>query len=98
MNPGSRHRSQVCATEVIVVRATDGVLSCGGYPMVELGQPVDERLQLDPARAGGSLLGKRYSDAAGELEVLVTKAGDGSLHLGEEILDQKQAKALPSSD
>ena len=46
----------------------------------------------------GILLGKRYSDGATGLEVLCTKAGEGSLALNGESLLLKEAKPLPSSD
>jgi hypothetical protein len=44
------------------------------------------------------LLGKRYVHEAAGLEVLCTKAGDGSLTVAGELLPQKDAKPLPSSD
>jgi hypothetical protein len=53
---------------------------------------------LDPDRAGGTLLGKRYADDDAGLELLCTKPGAGSLWLGPAPLAFKQAKALPSSD
>ena len=53
------------------------------------------------ARAGfeGELLvGKRYTDEAGDLEVLCTKAGASALSIGDALLARKDAKPLPSSD
>ena len=50
-----------------------------------------------PAHAGGTLLGKRYTDD-GALEVLCTKAGEGSLSIGDTPLVLKEAKPLPASD
>ena len=47
--------------------------------------------------SGGSLIGKRYTDG-GELELLCSKAGDGSLAVGDADLEIKGAKPLPSSD
>jgi len=96
--PGSRLRSQVCSTEVIVVRcgASPTELTCGGSPMVPVdgsavlsGQPV---AGLD----GGNELGKRYSN--GTIEVLVTKPGVGSIAAGGTVLEAQQARTLPSSD
>ena len=55
-------------------------------------------LTLDPALSGGTQLGKRYTDAAGALEILVTKRGDGTLADGDRPLSLKEAKPLPSSD
>ncbi len=48
--------------------------------------------------ASGTLLGKRYGDRGPGLELLCTKAGEGSLSLGDEPLPLKDAKPLPSSD
>jgi len=46
----------------------------------------------------GTLIGKRYTTPDGDLEVLCTKAGGGSLSLGDTALELKAAKPLPSSD
>jgi len=43
------------------------------------------------------VMGKRYVDEQGA-EVLVTKAGAGSLTVGEIPLSLKEAKPLPASD
>ena len=94
---GTRLASQVCDTQVIVVRSADSLddLNCGGAPMVALG---DERSgELDPAFADGSVMGKRYVDETGA-EVLVTKAGAGTLAIGQTVLSLKEAKPLPASD
>jgi hypothetical protein len=42
-------------------------------------------------------MGKRYVDETGA-EVLVTKAGAGTLSVGETALSLKEAKPLPASD
>jgi hypothetical protein len=96
---GSRWKSTVCDTEVIVVRAVDGPvhLGCGGAGMASLETDV-ERGTLDPGLADGTLLGKRYSDEASGLELLCTKGGAGTLTLEGERLSIKTAKPLPSSD
>ncbi|GAA4990848.1 hypothetical protein GCM10023205_73230 [Yinghuangia aomiensis] len=102
LTTGARLRSQVCSTEVIVVRPPKGAveLTCGGAPM----------LALDAAQPGGTAtpeagldtgtqLGKRYAIAGeDDFEVLVTKPGVGSLADGRTPLEIKAAKALPSSD
>jgi hypothetical protein len=94
---GTRLQSQVDDTQVIVVRSAASLddLRCGGAPMV----PVDaERSgELDPAFAGGTVMGKRYVDEGGA-EVLVTKAGAGTLTVGEATMSLKEAKPLPASD
>jgi hypothetical protein len=99
LKAGTRLRSVVCTTEVIVVRAPGGAvdLRCGGGPMVTFDQSV-EGGPLDPAHGEGTQLGKRYVSADDGLEVLCTKAGAGSLSLGDEPLARKDAKPLPSSD
>ena len=98
--PGDRLRGRADSTEVIVIRpADDDVdLRCGGHPMHELGAESDESRSIDPAYGGGTQLGKRYIHEASGLEVLCTKAGDGSLSVGADLLELKGTKALPSSD
>lgn len=54
--------------------------------------------ELDPAQAGGTLIGKRYVNADESIEILCTKGGKGSLVLDGVPLEVKQAKQLPSSD
>jgi hypothetical protein len=90
----------VCATEVVVVRAsTEPVsLECGGHPMTPVGDDGSAELVLDPAFAGGSLIGKRFADTESGLELLVTKAGEGSLAVDGISIPLKEAKPLPSSD
>lgn len=96
---GTRLRSQVCDTQVIVVRASDSLddLRCGGAPMVPIGAEPSGEAQLDPTLADGTTMGKRYVDDAGA-EVLVTKAGTGTLSIGTTPLALKEAKPLPASD
>lgn len=98
LKPGSRWRSVVCSTEVIVVKApTEPVtLECGGQAVVVLGQEAAQS-PLDPARSGGTAVGKRFEHASG-LEVLCTKGGDGTLSVDGDVLGTKEAKPLPSSD
>ena len=96
---GTRLRSQVCDTQVIVVKAADSLddLRCGGHPMLALDAERPADLTPDPAFADGSAMGKRYVDEGGA-EVLVTKAGAGSLSVGTAALTLKEAKPLPASD
>jgi len=99
LKPGLRLRSQVCDTEVVVVKAAGAVdLTCGGAPMVGKDHPADPAATLDPDRSGGTLLGKRYTDGAATVEILCAKAGAGTLALDGEPLAVKSAKALPASD
>jgi hypothetical protein len=94
---GTRLTSQVCDTQVIVVRSADSLndLCCGGAPMVPMG--AERAGELDPAFADGNVMGKRYVNEDGG-EVLVTKAGAGTLTVGETALRLKEAKPLPASD
>lgn len=100
MSVGTRLRSAVCSTEVMVVAAPDSdvELSCGGAPMIGIDEdpPAGGAVAADAGE--GTAMGKRYVNDEGDLEVLCTKAGDGSLAAGGEQLVQKDAKALPSSD
>ncbi|MCF6389413.1 hypothetical protein L2K20_20770 [Mycobacterium sp. MBM] len=96
---GTRLQSQVCDTQVIVVRASEGLddLRAGGAPMIPVGENPADGLTLDPALAEGNLMGKRYVDDSGA-EILVTKAGAGTLSIGTTALTIKEAKPLPASD
>lgn len=96
MKPGSKLKSAVCDTEVMVIRGAEGVVECGGQPMVE-DKPA-EAGEINPEFAEGTAMGKRYVDEAGTVELLCVKAGKGSLSLGGVALSTKDAKSLPSSD
>ena len=100
IKPGLRLKSAVCATEVMVIRAPPGeaLISCGGSEMLAVTEAAPAGAVLDPALAGGSLIGKRYVDGAERYELLCTKGGEGALALNGTPLEVKQAKALPSSD
>ena len=80
-------RCAQCETEIIVVKGTDGEVSCCGQPMA-------------PARGDEmpNQMGKRYTCAECEATVLVTKAGDGELTCHGVAMEIAQAKPLPSSD
>ena len=100
LKAGTRLRSATDACEVVVVR-TPGEepvdLRCGGHAMVA----VDAEVTPQGTEAGfdqGTQLGKRYADDELGLEVLCTKAGEGSLSVGETPLAVKGAKPLPASD
>lgn len=100
LTPGTRLRSAVCDTQIIVVRAPDGTdvdVRCGGEPMVALDQPVPP-VQQPAAGACGTAIGKRYRHAPLGLEVMCTRAGAGDLSVGADLLDMEDARALPSSD
>jgi hypothetical protein len=98
LKPGLRLKSTADTTELMVVRAPGGDvdLRCGGAPVAPMGDAAENT--LDPDFSGGTQIGKRYADEETGLEVLVTKAGPGSLSIGTDALAEKGAKALPSSD
>lgn len=97
---GSRWKSGVCATEVVIVRKPqDGVsLACGGTLMVPIDEPGPPGAVLDPGLGEGTMLGKRYVDEDTGLELLCTKGGDGTLTVDSRALVLQGAKPLPSSD
>lgn len=98
LQAGARLRSDVCDTEIVVVKAPAGEvdLRCGGTPMVPAAQEAAGGA-IEAGLDDGSLLGKRYTDG-GELEVLCSKPGAGTLSIGSQPLEIKGAKPLPSSD
>ncbi|MBI1180672.1 MAG: hypothetical protein GC201_08945 [Alphaproteobacteria bacterium] len=95
MKPGTRLKSSVCDTEVVIVRPPreQVTLECGGAPMGG-----EAGAGLDAAHAEGTLLGKRYVHEPVGLEVLCVKPGKGSLSVAGTALTLKDAKQLPSSD
>jgi hypothetical protein len=99
MRVGSRWKSTVDMTEVLVIRGpkVDVDLRCGGHPMVVSGSDA-AAAELDPARADGTQIGKRYVDEELGLELLCSKAGRGTLAVGDQRLSLKDAKPLPASD
>ena len=98
LRPGARFQSTVCATEVIVVKGTGPAeLSCGGAAMVPAGSAERSGAPSDDA-CGGTLLGKRYGDRDETVEVLCTKAGEGSMALSGMPLEVIVTKPLPASD
>ena len=100
VKPGARFRSSVCDCEVIVIKAPAAQidLRCGGHAMLAAGSDRPEGLVAEPGLDAGTQLGKRYTDEAGTIELLCTKAGSSSLSIGEAVLNIKDAKPLPSSD
>ena len=99
LKAGARLRSATDACEVVVVKAPGEAidLRCGGQPFVAMDAEVTTGA---PAAGfdGGTQLGKRYADEALGLEILCTKAGEGSISVGETVLDVKGATPLPASD
>ena len=100
LKAGSRLKSVVCNTEVMVVLAPAAghrrhVRGCadGGPRRRGARGPA-----LSEDAVGGTQIGKRYVNEAGDLELLCTKPGKGSLGAAGAPLSVKGAKPLPSSD
>ncbi len=98
LRPGLKLSSAVCSTEVIVVAGSGDVdLTCGGVAMLAPGDEAGDSTAVN-GLTDGAMLGKRYCDDEGTVEVLCTKPGDGSLGIGQTALGLKEAKPLPASD
>ena len=100
INPGSRWKSAVCDTEVVVVKAPrlEASLECGGVPMLAQAAARPDGGACASGFNAGSLLGKRYADDAAGLEVLCTKGGKGTLAVDGRPLAIRNTVQLPSSD
>jgi len=96
---GQQLVSAVDTTAVIVIRAPerDGTLTCGGVVMAAVGETISGA-EPDPSLMGGSQIGKRYVDEGDTIQVLCTKAGEGTLALDGKPLMIQAAKPLPASD
>lgn len=99
LKAGSRLKSAVCSSELMVVVAPAGdvTLTCGGAPVIDLGEDAPGG-EIDAAHKNGTQMGKRYTNEAGDIEILCTKPGEGSLAVDGVALEIKGAKPLPSSD
>ncbi|MEU6372572.1 hypothetical protein [Streptomyces sp. NPDC046909] len=98
LRPGDQLAGPGSTTRVVVVRApTDRrpALTCGGAPMVPAATaPPAPATDAAP----DTLLGKRYVDADGTLELLCTSPGVGELACDGAPMTLKAAKPLPASD
>ncbi|MFD4876171.1 hypothetical protein ACFWOB_22810 [Streptomyces sp. NPDC058420] len=98
LRPGDQLASTVCGTRVVVIRAPAAAppqLACGGSPLV----PAAEAPPAKPGPAGTTtLIGKRYVDTTGTLELLCTASGAGELTCDGAPMTLKAAKPLPASD
>jgi hypothetical protein len=90
----------VCDTQIMVLRVPPEPLDlrCGGHPMLPMMELVPDGTAMDPALAGPTLTGKRYTNDGETMEFLCTKGGAGALSVNGAALIVKQAKQLPSSD
>ena len=100
LKAGTRLKSVVCTTEVMLIAVPEGgaALTCGGAPLVPVGEEPPAGVSLSPDSSKGTQIGKRYTNEAGTIELLCTKPGDGSLAADGAALLIKAAKPLPSSD
>jgi hypothetical protein len=96
VKPGMKLKSAVCDTEIMIVRGKDVLVECGGAPMGPDKPAAPGALNAE--FASGSQIGKRYVDADGNVELLCTKPGKGTLAIAGVPLQLKEAKPLPSSD
>jgi hypothetical protein len=96
MKPGTKLKSAVCDSEVMIIRCGDAVVECGGAAMTDAKPDTPGEISAD--HCGGTLIGKRYVDADGKYELLCVKPGKGSLSVGGVALSIKDAKPLPASD
>jgi len=96
LRPGDQLASTACGTRVVVIRAPADAqpqLTCAGAPMA----PAASAPQVkDPG--SGTVIGKRYVDATGTLELLCTASGAGELACDGTPMTIKAAKPLPASD
>ncbi len=100
LKAGTRLKSAVCSSELMLIVAPerDVVLTCGGAPVIDLSAEAAADAALDPEQKQGTLMGKRYTNEAGDVEILCTKPGEGGLAVDGTALEVKGAKPLPSSD
>ena len=100
LKAGTRLKSAVDETEVIVVRAPAGDvdLRCGGAPRLDFADERPAGGTVATGFNGSTLLGKRYAEEEVGIELLCTKPGQGSLSIAEIPLLVKEAKPLPASD
>ena len=97
---GQQLVSAVDSTSVIVIKApaAECTVTCGGIAMATVGGEPVTGAQPDPSLMGGTQIGKRYVDDADTIQLLCTKAGQGTLALDGNPLQIQAAKPLPASD
>jgi len=99
LKAGMKLHSAVCDGQIIVVRAPANPMNveCGGAPLLAEGEE-GSGAAIDTAHADGILIGKRYTIEGEDIELLCTKAGQGSLSVDGVAMTIKGAKPLPASD
>lgn len=100
LTPGSRWKSAACDVEVVIVKAPNepGTLACGSMPMLTMAAERPTIVKQPAFDGDGILLGKRYGDPSRNLELLCTRAGQGSLSFEGRPLSVLPTRRLPSSD
>jgi len=100
LKPGARLISAVCTAELMTVKApkTELEVTIGGVATIASAAARDGSVAVVAGHDGGTLMGKRYVDEADTIERLCTKAGSGAVAVNGELLQLKEAKALPASD
>ena len=97
LRAGLRLKSAVCDAEIMVIKvAGEGELTCGGLTMAT--DTPTARSSGTEDQMHGCVIGKRYVDETGSVEVLCVKSGDGSLYYAGVELMTKDTRKLPSSD
>ena len=100
LKPGTRLFSDVCTTELIVVRTPSAAVdvTIGGCPPVTSAADRSGSAIIVAGHGGGTAMGKRYVDERDTLELLCTKQGEGVAALDGVAMVLKDAKPLPASD
>ncbi|WP_019929005.1 hypothetical protein [Nocardia sp. BMG111209] len=98
LRAGVQLASTACSTRVVVVRVPadrQPVIECGGAPMTaaSAGKPA-----ASAAGTVATVVGKRYVDTSGDIELLCVTSGSGELSCDGAPMTLKAAKALPASD
>ncbi|MFB7890689.1 hypothetical protein ACFC1I_00625 [Microbacterium sp. NPDC056044] len=95
LKPGLKLASAVSPAQFVVIRGAGEIALTHGGVAVVTDAPAESAAD---GLAGEVLVGKRYSDESGDLELLCVKAGGGVLAADGVELTVKAAKALPASD
>jgi hypothetical protein len=102
LRPGEQLAADGTTVRVVVIRVPAGLqpsIACGGRPMSAVtGPPPPATGAVAPVTDGDPLLGKRYVDATGAVELLCTSPGTGELSCDDVAMTPKAAAALPASD
>ena len=97
LRAGQSLYSTIDPTSVVVIKAPAEPVSIS-VNGVEVTADKPDTVPSDPPAGSGTLLGKRYADDAIGIELLVSKAGSGTLEVNGAPLAVKDSKPLPSSD